>query len=428
MKVLDVLKTANANLARSKLRTFLTIIAIFIGSLTLTLTNGIGAGVSSYIDKQLGNVGADDVLIVQQQQDTGSANDGPAEYNPDQAASSSIGDFSFKVLTEKDLNKIESTKGIESIEPQISATPEYITTSESKKYAVSLSLFIEGLTVDLAAGKTINETSNRREVILPVSYVDSLGFSNAEAAVGQSVTFGIKSPIDGIKKVAAVITGVQQTTLLGGGGAIVSQALMESLRDIQMEGLPASAKEQYAAVVARFNAEADQSTVDAIKERLEDKGYQALTIEDQIGIIKDVIGAITTVLNVFAGIALLAASFGIVNTLLMAVQERTKEIGLMKAMGMSGAKIFLLFSTEAILLGFWGSLLGILAGIGIGQVANKIASNSILKDLPGFDLLAFPVMSLLTILLIIMTVAFIAGTLPARRAAKQNPIDALRYE
>ena len=106
----------------------------------------------------------------------------------------------------------------------------------------------------------------------------------------------------------------------------------------------------------------------------------------------------------------------------------TAEIGLMKAMGMSGAKIFLLFSTEAILLGFWGSLLGILAGIGIGQVANKIASNSILKDLPGFDLLAFPVMSLLTILLIIMTVAFIAGTLPARRAAKQNPIDALRYE
>ena len=139
-------------------------------------------------------------------------------------------------------------------------------------------------------------------------------------------------------------------------------------------------------------------------------------------------GAIIAVLNFFAIIALVAASFGIVNTLLMAVQERTKEIGLMKAMGLGGGKIFLLFSIEAILLGFWGSLLGSLAGIGVGMIANSYASSTFLKDLPGFSLTSFSVLSVAAIMLIIMAIAFIAGTLPARRASRKNPIDALRYE
>lgn len=153
-----------------------------------------------------------------------------------------------------------------------------------------------------------------------------------------------------------------------------------------------------------------------------------MTVEDTIGIIKQVIDAITAVLNFFAAIALLAASFGIINTLLMAVQERTREIGLMKAMGLGRNKIFLLFSIEAVLIGFWGSLLGSLAGIGIGQVVNRIARDSFLKDLPGFNLTVFSPQSVAVIMLIIMTIAFIAGTLPARRASQKDPIEALRYE
>lgn len=161
---------------------------------------------------------------------------------------------------------------------------------------------------------------------------------------------------------------------------------------------------------------------------MSEKGYTAATIDDQIGIFKQVIDAIIMVFNFFAAIALLAASFGIVNTLFMAVQERTKEIGLMKAMGMGSNKVFLLFSIEAILLGFWGSLLGSLAGIGVGKLANAVATDTFLKDLAGFELTRFPLTSILTIMLIIMAIAFLAGTLPARRASKKDPIEALRYE
>ena len=72
----------------------------------------------------------------------------------------------------------------------------------------------------------------------------------------------------------------------------------------------------------------------ALQDRLTDAGYDSTTVEEQLGSFKAVIDGIVLVLNAFAVIALLAASFGIVNTLLMSVQERTREIGLMKAMGM----------------------------------------------------------------------------------------------
>jgi putative ABC transport system permease protein len=112
----------------------------------------------------------------------------------------------------------------------------------------------------------------------------------------------------------------------------------------------------------------------------------------------------------------------------MSVQERTKEIGLMKAMGMGGGKIFLLFSGEAVMLGFWGSLIGSAVAIGIGQIINHFVLTTFLKDLEGLQLLAFSPASVAGIIGIVMGIAFLAGTLPAIRAARQNPIDSLRYE
>jgi putative ABC transport system permease protein len=119
---------------------------------------------------------------------------------------------------------------------------------------------------------------------------------------------------------------------------------------------------------------------------------------------------------------------GIVNTLLMSVQERTREIGLMKAMGMSGGKIYALFSTEAVFIGFLGSAMGALVAIGVGSAISNVLSETLLSDLQGLDVLKFAPASVAGIVLVVMLIAFLAGTLPARRASKQNPIDALRYE
>ena len=112
----------------------------------------------------------------------------------------------------------------------------------------------------------------------------------------------------------------------------------------------------------------------------------------------------------------------------MAVQERTKEIGLMKAVGMSRRKIFILFSIEAVLFGLIGSVAGVLAANLLGRAINSVASKGFLKDFDGLQLLSFELASVLTIILGITLIAFLAGTLPARKASKLDAIKALRYE
>ncbi|GAA2588736.1 hypothetical protein GCM10009862_28930 [Microbacterium binotii] len=138
--------------------------------------------------------------------------------------------------------------------------------------------------------------------------------------------------------------------------------------------------------------------------------------------------ALWLVLNAFAVIALLAASFGIVNTLLMSVHERTREIGLMKAMGMSSGRVFTLFSIEAAFIGFLGSAIG--AGIGMiaGTAISGALSRGLFADLAGLQLIAFDPLSIVTIILVVMAIAFLAGTLPAARAARADPVTSLRYE
>lgn len=426
MKFIDILQDASGNMLRNKARTLLTVIAIFIGAMTLTLTNGIGTGVSTYIDDQLGSIGADDALIVQAKQERG-LGDGPQVYNPEDTTSAGPSGLAIKVLNFEDIENIRNTKGILSVEPQLSAAPEYVSAG-GEKYQAMLAPFIEGMRLDLSAGSGFADSSDGSKVILPPSFANALGFRNPEDAIGKQVVFGVKTPAGDVREIPAEIIGVQQSTVVAGRGVIANQALVKSLRDIQLAGLPPAAAEQFPAAIARFDTSISEEELTAIKTRLDEQGYQGMTVEDTIGIIKQVIDAITAVLNFFAAIALLAASFGIINTLLMAVQERTREIGLMKAMGLGRNKIFMLFSIEAVLLGFWGSLLGSLVGIGIGQVVNRIASDSFLKDLPGFNLTVFSLQSVAVIMLIIMSIAFIAGTLPARRASQKDPIEALRYE
>ncbi len=426
MKFFDIFQTASNNMFRNKVRTVLTIIAIFIGAMTLTLTNGIGSGIASYIDEQLGHLGAEDALLIQRKADE-NPTEGPQKYE-EGVSFTSAGGFSMPVLTQNDLKIIKSQTGIKSAEFNISAAPDYIQGPNDEKYKLNPNSFIDGLQLAIAAGKSPTNNTDEYQIAMPKLYAPALGFASDQAAIGQQVTLGVKTPKGVRRLVTGHVVAVQEQTLVGATGVIVNRPLAKAIYDIQTEGATANEKDKHPLAVARFDRSISDEQLKSIKEGLDKKGFVATTIQDQIGLFKQVIDAVIMVLNFFAGIALLAASFGIVNTLLMAVQERTKEIGLMKAMGMRSRKVFLLFSVEAILIGFWGSLLGSLAGIGIGKAANHYATKTFLKDLIGFELTSFPWESVAVIMLIIMVIAFVAGTLPARRAAKQSPIDALRYE
>lgn len=430
MKITDIFLTASSNLFRSKLRTSLTIIAIFVGAFTLTITNGIGSGISGYINQQLGNLGAKNVLIVQPNISTmGSTSSAPQKYNPaKKVTAGGFGGLNSVSLTQTDIDKIRAHPGITQVVPELSVAADYIQSATSDKYQVTVSPNIRGTSLDLAAGADVSDTSSAYQLVLPDSYVSSLGFSSAQTAIGQTVTIGITNALGQQSRQAATVVGVQQNGIIGGGGITSNNAFTQHLYNIQTEGLPLATRGRYQILEATFNPDLSAAQLNTLKQNLKDQGYTAETVQDRIGTFKTVISGIIDVLDAFAVIALLAASFGIINTLLMSVQERTKEIGLMKSMGMGSGRIFLLFSAEAVMIGFWGSLLGVLVAFGVGSLADRILSRGFLKGLPGLQIVAFPVRSIVVIMLIIMVIAFLAGTLPARRAARQNPIDALRYE
>ncbi|MEO8105207.1 MAG: FtsX-like permease family protein [Candidatus Saccharibacteria bacterium] len=433
MKLFDLIAMASANMRRNKARTLLTIIAIFIGALTITLTNGVGSGIKSYLNKQTANLGAANTLMVQIQTTSGpnQASSGPKKYDPSQkvVASQDRGPGGRQlVMSQKDLTAIKAEADVVTVGAERAISPDYIVAAQGDKYQVSTSQQFGTAKLDMTSGRPVSNSTKSPEITLPSSYVKPLGFSNDQAAIGKAVSIGISDALGQQSQISAIIVGVQQKTLIGSTTSYINTPLTDQLYSTQSQGLPEISQNQFPIVVATLKDGLTEARVTAIKNDLKSKGYSAQTTKDQVNTVFTAINAVTIVFNVFGGIALLAASFGIVNTLLMSVQERTKEIGLMKALGMSPRRIFTLFSIEAVLIGFWGSVLGVVVAELIGVAANNLASHGFLKDFTGLKLLAFPSTAIAVIVLGIMLIAFLAGTLPAVRASRKDPIEALRYE
>jgi putative ABC transport system permease protein len=428
MKTSDLLKSSVSNTFRSKTRTTLTVLAIFIGAFTLTLTNALGAGVSDYVDKQVSSIGASDMLVLTKAATT-NPGEGPVEYDEERStagagAAGPLGGGSG-ALSEKNLSDAAEVQGVIEVVPIQSVAVDYITTDSAKKYEVSLSRTGSFTKADLAAGSQLNSEESTFQAVLPLDYIEALEFGDSEQAVGKTITVGFTT-LQGDKRTLELeVVGVANTSLFTSGLA-VNQSAYEEIHAIQREGIKGD--ETFQAAIAYIDPLASPEELTQIKSDLLEVDISGQTTEDQLGILQTVISGIVGVLNAFALIALLAAAFGIVNTLLMSVQERTREIGLMKAMGMGSGRIFGLFSLEATFIGFLGSVLGVLVAVGIGSVLSQVLTQTALADLPGLNILLFTPESAIGVMLLIMLIAFVSGSLPARRAARLNPIEALRYE
>ena len=429
MKFWDLLRTANSNLWRNKLRTTLTIIAIFVGGFVITLMVGVNAGVNDYINQQIGGIGGDNLIIAMAKQETrGENTGGPQKYDPNTTTSSETGN-TFKMLTSSDITEIAKIDSrIVSVTPDLSPSATWISGKNGEKYVMSVGQQVPGLNTSMASGKVPELDSADNEIVLQTDEISALGFKDSQDAIGKTIEIGVKQPNSEIKSVVANIVGVKNKTLANDGGQnIINRTLAKNMSDVQMAGIQ-NRPDQYvrASVMVKDGLTGDEIT--SLRDKISNGGFYAVSIRDQLGTITSVVNAITTTLIGFGAIALLAASFGIINTLFMSVQERTKEIGLMKAMGMSRRKVFGLFSLEAALIGFWGSSVSIIAAIGAGDIINSISKATFLKDLDGFNLIIFQPAGLISVVVVIMLIAFLSGTLPARRASKKDPIEALRYE
>jgi putative ABC transport system permease protein len=431
MKIADIIRDANANLLRSKTRTFLTISAVFIGAFTLALTNGAGDGIKHYINDQLGNAGASNIMYIlpkDEDQKLKDSNGGLSEYNTARQQNSTRvnGPSGSSLLVEDDIAKIVKVEGVQEVFRTYTMTPEYMTAG-GKKFNVSLDQFIEGTNLKMDAGRVVNNASEN-DITVPKGYLKPLGLPEDPAqAIGRTISFSFRNSKGELFERKGTIVGVQSKTLLGSTTINASTRFAKAVSGLQQDSFVQS-NPKYVFLMVRFDDTKNAQYVSDLKSRLDTAGYTAKTFKDQLGTVSTVINSILIGLNLFGAIALLAATFGIVNTLYIAVQERTREIGLMKALGMKKSRIFMLFSLEAVLIGFWGSVLGVLSANGVGIVVNNIATKSFLKDFEGFNLLAFPWRSKLLVIGIILLISFLAGSLPARKASRKDPIEALRYE
>lgn len=434
MRLTDIIKRANHNLWRNRSRTILTTLAITVGSLTIMLTVGINAGVNGYIDKQVESTGGNDIIEVMPK---GIADRMSSmmtlgatevqEYRSDQEQSQQVS------LTDRDLAGIKRLKGVKLAKLSDLLYPSYITRDrdEAKKYKLTVGpLAASSIKLDLAAGRSVRIDGPEAEAILPDRYLKSLGFSSAKQAVGRTVRVGVPHQLGGqIDEVKIRIVGVQNQSIVGFGRVFLNDAAGRLVRSAYLTGMPEALRSQHGLIIIQVKPGYEsKEKLAQIKQELTNMGYSSISEDDYISSIKLFFNAITVILTIFGVIALITASIGIVNTLLMSVQERTREIGLMKAMGLSSGRIFALFSLEAVSLGFWGGVLAAGLAVVIKQTVNPWAGRNFLSGLPGFNLIELNPLYVGAIVVIVMVVAFLAGTLPAKRATKQDPIQALRYE
>lgn len=188
----------------------------------------------------------------------------------------------------------------------------------------------------------------------------------------------------------------------------------------------ASDQPVYSSISVRVKNPAQIQTVE---DNIKKMGFTTFSIADASRGLRQFFGVLYAFLGIFGSLALIVASIGIVNTLVMAILERRREIGIMKAIGASDGDVMWLFFTEAGAMGVLGGMIGVVLGWAIGQLIN-FGTNVYLKSqsLPPEHFWAVPWMLVVGAIAFSFFVSLISGSYPALRASRLDPVQALRYE
>jgi ABC-type lipoprotein release transport system permease subunit len=191
--------------------------------------------------------------------------------------------------------------------------------------------------------------------------------------------------------------------------------------------LAADQTEGYDSAVIRVT---DPVVLTDVRKRLTEMGLGSFSIVDQLDQIRVIFLIIDAVLGLLGGISLLVASFGIANTMIMSILERTREIGIMKAIGAEDREIKLIFFFEAAVLGLTGGVIGTFLAWGIDAVANRAAYRFILKPQGAsfVDFFSLPLYLSIGAILFAVVISILAALYPATRAASIDPVKALRHD
>lgn len=173
----------------------------------------------------------------------------------------------------------------------------------------------------------------------------------------------------------------------------------------------------------------NQTGLDKVRKSIEGLGYTTHSVADTVNQVNSLFATARTILALLGMVALAVASLGMFNTLTISLLERTREVGLMKAMGMKSSEVQELFLTESMIMGFFGGLLGIAIGFMGGKLMGLLLSAfSVARGVGFVDISFIPGLFIATVIFLSLTVGLITGIYPAKRATKISALNALRYE
>lgn len=173
----------------------------------------------------------------------------------------------------------------------------------------------------------------------------------------------------------------------------------------------------------------DKDSLPGVRASIEAMGYGTVSVVDTVSQINSLFASFRLVLAVIGMVALSVATLGMFNTLTVSLLERTREVGLMKAMGMKSEEVRELFLTESMIMGFYGGLLGLLIGFGVGKLLSLVLSSVAIARGVGFvDVSVVPFSFVMTVVALSLVVGILTGYYPAKRATKISALNALRYE
>lgn len=410
MKTIDILEETYTALSANKVRSFLTILGIVIGISSVIALVSIGAGASSSITGRIESLGSNLILITP-----------GAQRN--QGFGVSTGRGAARTLTMADLKSIGT-----SVDNVTAVTAEV-----SGRYQVTAKGTNTNTTVD---GVTSAYPQVRNLAIDQGTFIDDTQSQSVAkvAVVGPTVVtdlFGVDAvPSDAIGQIIR-IKGIQfkiiGTTVAKGGTGfnnpddVIYIPLESAQRYLSGNQYVNTIDVQASSPQVMATVQQDLTTLLLNNHHIADPtqaDFSALNQNDILSTASSVTNTLTYLLGAIAGISLLVGGIGIMNMMLTTVTERTREIGLRKAIGAKKSDISKQFLVEATVLTLIGGIIGIALGWAISFVVN---ATGILTTSVSFSsiLLAFGVSAIIGI---------VFGYYPARRASKLNPIEALRYE
>ena len=403
MTTTDIMHETISALTANKVRTSLTMLGIIIGIGSVIAMVSIGQGAQASIQSSIEGLGSNLLTVF------------PGALQPGRGIVSS-GRGAAQSLKNEDIDVLRSIGGITLVAPELDRRFQIVSSAGNNTNSTVIG--------------TVSDYSIIRNMVLAEGsfFTDIQNKSLAKVAVlgptASTDLFGTQDPVGGTLKINGVIfrvIGLLQTK--GGSGfANVDDMVFIPLGTMQKILTGVDYLSTIAISVSDKNAMADikdQATILLTeKHRVTEPDFSIISQADILGTLNQVTTSFTLFLAAIAGISLVVGGIGIMNMMLTTVTERTREIGLRKAVGATAKDINIQFLSEAVALTLIGGTIGVAMGWGIAKAVSLLGIIQTQVSITSV-ILAFGVSALIGI-------AF--GYYPARRASKLNPIEALRYE